>query len=160
MTIQQLRYLITVAETGSITEAAKQLFLSQPSLSNAIRALESEVGFRVFTRSRSGVSITTEGMELLGYARQVVEPMQAMTDRYITKRPARQRFCVSTQHYTFTANAFVKLVQRYGQERYEFILNETQTNQILQDVRNRFCYVGILYLSRTNETVLKKAFSD
>ena len=160
MTVQQLRYAIVVAETGSITEAAKRLFISQPSLSSAIRELEAESGVQIFVRSRSGISITAEGMEFLGYARQVTEPMQALRDRYIAKRPERQRFCVSTQHYTFTTNAFVKLAQQYGQERYEFILNETQTNQILQDVRNRFCDVGILYLSRENQTVLRKAFSD
>jgi len=160
MTAQQLRYVITVAETGSITEAARRLFISQPSLSSAIRELETEAGIRIFSRSRNGISITAEGMEFLGYARQVVEPMQALTDRYIAGRPERQRFCVSTQHYTFAANAFVTMVQRYGQERYEFILNETQTNQILQDVRNRFCDVGILYLCRENESVLKKSFAD
>lgn len=160
MTAQQLRYVITVAETGSITEAARRLFIAQPSLSSAIRDLEAEIGIQIFGRSRAGISITAEGMEFLGYARQVVEPMQALTDRYISRRPERQRFCVSTQHYTFTANAFVKMVQLYGQERYEFIFNETQTNQILQDVRNRFCDVGILYLSQENKAVLQKSFSD
>ncbi|MBQ7562559.1 MAG: LysR family transcriptional regulator [Lachnospiraceae bacterium] len=160
MTAQQLRYVIAVAETGSITEAARRLFIAQPSLSSAIRELETEIGIQIFVRNRAGISITAEGMEFLGYARQVVEPMQALTDRYISGRPERQRFCVSTQHYTFTANAFVKMVQRYGQERYEFIFNETQTNQILQDVRNRFCDVGILYLSRENKTVLQKSFAD
>ena len=152
--------MITVAETGSITEAARKLFIAQPSLSSAIRELETEVGIQLFVRSRAGISVTAEGMEILGYARQVVEPMQALTDRYISGLPERQRFCVSTQHYTFTANAFVKMAQHYGQERYEFILNETQTNQILQDVRNRFCDVGILYLSRENSAVLQKIFSD
>lgn len=160
MTAQQLRYVITVAETGSITEAARRLFIAQPSLSSAIRDLEAEIGIQIFGRSHAGISITAEGMEFLGYARQVVEPMQALTDRYISRRPERQRFCVSTQHYTFTANAFVKMVQLYGQERYEFIFNETQTNQILQDVRNRFCDVGILYLSQENKAVLQKSFSD
>ena len=160
MTAQQLRYVIAVAETGSITEAARRLFIAQPSLSSAIRELETEIGIQIFVRNRAGISITAEGMEFLGYARQVVEPMQALTDRYISGRPERQRFCVSTQHYTFTANAFVKMAQRYGQERYEFIFNETQTNQILQDVRNRFCDVGILYLSRENKTVLQKSFAD
>ena len=110
MTAQQLRYVITVAETGSITEAARRLFIAQPSLSGAIRELETEVGIQIFVRSRAGISITAEGMEFLGYARQVVEPMQALTDRYISGRPERQRFCVSTQHYTLTANAFVNMV--------------------------------------------------
>ncbi|MCI9168518.1 MAG: LysR family transcriptional regulator [Dorea sp.] len=160
MTLQQLRYMITVAEKGSITEAARELFLSQPSLSGAIKEVEKEAGITIFNRCRSGAALTTEGMEFLGYARQVVQQMELLTARYIDNRPEKQRFCVSTQHYTFAANAFVELVQQFGQERYEFILNETQTYQIIMDVRNRFSDLGILYLSKSNESVLMKVFEE
>ena len=144
MTIQQLRYMITVEEKGSITEAAKILFISQPSLSDAVRQVEKEAGVTIFTRCRAGVALTKEGMEFLGYARQVVQQMELLEAKYINNEPPRQRFCVSTQHYTFTTNAFVELIQTFGQERFEFILNETQTHQILEDVRNRFSDIGIL----------------
>ena len=107
MTIQQLRYMITVAEKGSITEAAKFLFISQPSLSDAVRQVEKEAGVTIFTRCRAGVALTKEGMEFLGYARQVVQQMELLEAKYINNEPPRQRFCVSTQHYTFTTNAFV-----------------------------------------------------
>lgn len=160
MTIQQLKYIITVAETGSITEAAKQLFISQPSLSNAIREVEQESAVVIFRRSHRGISLTPEGMEFLGYARQVVQQMRFLEDRYISNLPEKVRFCVSTQHYTFTTNAFVEMVQKYGQERYEFILNETQTSQIIQDVKNRFCDLGILFLSSSNRAVLEKLFTQ
>lgn len=104
--------------------------------------------------------MTKEGMEFLGYARQVVQQMELLESKYIDKKPAKQRFCVSTQHYTFTTNAFVELIQRFGQERFEFILNETQTHQIAEDVRNRFSDLGILYLCNSNENVLRKLFEE
>ena len=150
MTLQQLKYMITVAEKGSITEAAKTLYISQPSLSEAIKEVEKEAGITIFIRRRSGAVPTKEGMEFLGYARQVLEQMDILNSRYIDYGTAKQRFCVSTQHYTLTANAFVELVRKYGHEHYEFILNETQTHQIIDDVRNRFSDLGILFLSSEN----------
>ncbi len=160
MTIQQLKYMITIAEKGSITEAAKELYISQPSLSGAIKDVEKEVKITIFNRCRAGVALTTEGMEFLGYARQVVQQMELLESKYINNLPEKQRFCVSSQHYTFGANAFVELVQQFGQERYEFILNETQTHQVIKDVRNRFSDLGILYLSKNNENVLMKIFEE
>lgn len=160
MTLQQLKYMITIAEKGSITEAAKELYVSQPSLSGAIKDVEKEAKITIFNRCRAGVALTTEGMEFLGYARQVVQQMGLLESKYINNPPENQRFCVSSQHYTFGANAFVELVQQFGQERYEFILNETQTHQIIMDVRNRFSDLGILYLSKSNENVLMKVFEE
>ncbi len=160
MTLQQLKYMIMIAEKGSITEAAKELYISQPSLSGAIKDVEKEVKITIFNRCRAGVALTTEGMEFLGYARQVVQQMELLESKYINNLPEKQRFCVSSQHYTFGANAFVELVQQFGQERYEFILNETQTHQVIKDVRNRFSDLGILYLSKNNENVLMKVFEE
>lgn len=160
MTIQQLKYVITVAEKGSITEAAKELYISQPSLSGAVKEVEKEAKLTIFNRCRTGVALTGEGMEFLGYARQVVQQMDLLESRYVDDRPEKIRFCVSTQHYTFAANAFVELVQRFGQERYEFILNETQTHQIIEDVRNRLSDLGVLYLCQSNESVLRKSFEE
>ena len=160
MKLQQLKYAVTVAEIGSITEAASALYISQPSLSNAIREVEKEAGITLFIRSRTGVSLTQEGMEFLGYARQVLQQMELLEDKYISDVPQKTRFGVSTQHYTFAENAFVDLVKRFGQERYEFYFNETGTHQILEDVKNRISDLGVIYLSRENETVLGKAMDD
>lgn len=160
MTIQLLKYIVSVAEIGSITEAAKQLHISQPSLSVAIREIENEIGFELFKRSRSGIALTKEGVEFLGYARQVIQEMNLLEDRFIANKSKKQRFCVSTQHYTFTANAFVEMVKKFGQERFEFIINETQTHQILEDVKNRFCDLGIIYLCNKNEAFLRKTMEE
>ena len=117
MTVQQLRYIITVAEAGSSTDAAKKLFISQPSLSNAVKDIEKEIGISVFIRSRTGITLTKEGMEFLGYARQVIQKMELLEDRYVTSKSEKIKFGVSAQHYTFTENAFVELVKCFGHDR-------------------------------------------
>lgn len=160
MTLQQLKYILVVAEEGSITEAAKKLFLSQPSLSNAIKEVEKEAGISIFSRSRTGATLTKEGMEFLGYARQVIQQMELLEDRYITELPPKIKFGVSAHHYTFTENAFVELVKRFGQERYEFYYSETGTHQILENVKNRVCEIGIIYLSEENEMVIRKILEE
>lgn len=160
MTIQVLKYIVAVAEIGSITEAAKQIHISQPSLSAAVKEAENEIGFEIFNRNRSGIALTKEGVEFLGYARQVIQQMNLLEDRFFANKPQKQRFCVSTQHYTFTANAFVEMVQQFGQERFEFVLNETQTHQILEDVKNRFSDLGIIYLCGKNEIFLQKTMNE
>ncbi len=160
MTLQKLKYLITIAEKGSITEAAKALYISQPSLSQMVKEIEKELNFTIFTRCRTGAKLTTEGMEFLGYARQVVQQMELLEGRYFGSEAGKQRFCVSSQHYTFGANAFVELVKQFGQQRYEFILNETQTYQVIADVRNRFSDLGILYLSDSNRQVMHKTLEE
>ena len=114
MTIQQLRYILTVAKTGSITEAARQLFISQPSLSNAIKEIEKEKGIAIFLRSRTGITLTKDGLEFLGYARQVIQQMELLEDRYVTALPQKVKFGVSTHHYSFTENAFVEVLKRFG----------------------------------------------
>lgn len=160
MTVQQLKYILKVAEVGSITEAAKLLFISQPSLSNSIKETEKEAGITIFLRSRSGITLTKDGAEFLGYARQVIQQMELLEDRYVTNLPGKVIFGVSSQHYTFTENAFVELVKRFGQERYAFYYNETGTHQILDDVKNRVCDLGILYLSHENEVVMRKVIEE
>ena len=156
MTLQQLKYVITVAETGTITEAANKLYISQPSLTAAIRELEHEFGITIFQRTNKGILLTSEGEEFLGYARQVITQTSLMEERYSGAAPVRHQFCVSTQHYSFAVNAFVDLIQQYGQEEYDFSLRETQTYEIIEDVAKMKSEIGILFLNEFNEKVLRK----
>ena len=134
MTLQQLKYVITVAETGTITEAANQLFISQPSLTNAIHELEKEMNIVIFNRTNKGISLSKEGEGFLGYARQVLEQAAILEDKYKRNGGGKKQFCVSTQHYSFAVNAFVDLIKEYGQKEYDFSLRETQTFEIIEDV--------------------------
>lgn len=154
MTLQQLNYVITVAEKGSISDAAKALFLSQPSLTNAIRELEQEMHLTIFTRTNRGVIVSKEGETFLGYARQVVEQASLLEDRYLRQSGAKRHFCVSAQHYSFAVNAFVEVIKEYGDGDYEFSLRETQTHEIIEDVSQMKSEIGVLYLNDFNEKVL------
>lgn len=156
MTLQQLKYITTVAETGTITEAADRLYISQPSLTNAIHELEKEMQIRIFNRTNKGISISKEGEDFLGYARQVLEQAAILEDKYKGSEGGKKQFCVSTQHYSFAVNAFVDLIQKYGQEEYDFSLRETQTYEIIEDVARMRSEIGILFLNDFNETVLYK----
>lgn len=160
MTLQQLKYVVEVANCGSITLAAQRLFISQPSLSAALKELEKETRTHIFTRQSRGVVLTPEGTELLGYARQVLQQTELLEAKYISGGAALQRFSVSTQHYAFTANAFVDLIKEFGADAYDFTLRETSTYGIISDVKNLRSEMGVLYLSSFNEQVLLKLLKE
>lgn len=155
-TLQQLKYVIEVANRRSINEAAKRLFITQPSLSNAIKDLEEEIQISIFERSNKGITLSKEGVEFLSYARQVVEQAELLESRYLNAKPSPQHFSVSTQHYAFAVNAFVSLVQEFGLDEYEFALRETKTYEIIEDVKTLRSEIGILYLNEFNEKVINK----
>lgn len=156
MTLQQLKYVVTVAETGTITEAAGKLYISQPSLTNAIHELEREMQIVIFNRTNKGISLSKEGDIFLGYARQVLEQADILEDKYKGEGSGKKQFCVSTQHYSFAVNAFVDLIKKYGQEEYDFSLRETQTYEIIEDVAKMRSEIGILFLNDFNEKVITK----
>ena len=156
MTLQQLRYVLAVAEHATITEAAKALFVAQPSLTASIHDLEAELGITIFRRTNKGVSLTPEGDEFLGYARQVLEQTRLIEEKYTGKSRGRHRFCVSAQHYSFVVEAFVDLLREYGGDRYDFRIRETQTYEIIEDVARLRSEVGVLYLNSFNESIIRK----
>lgn len=160
MTLAQLRYAITVAGASSMNEAARKLFISQPSLSAAIKELEEEVGVELFKRTNRGISVTLEGEEFIGYARQVVEQYNLIESKYILKENTKKKFGVSMQHYTFAVKAFVEMVKRFGMDEYEFEIHETKTYDVIEDVKNCKSEIGILYLNDFNKKVLTKLFHE
>ena len=156
MTLQQLKYIALVAEKGNITDAARALYISQPSLTAAIKELEKEMNIRIFDRTNKGVHVSKEGELFLGYARQILEQVYLLEDHYKKEENRKQEFCISTQHYSFAVNAFVDLIKEYGQNEYDFSLRETQTYEIIDDVTRMKSEIGILYLDSFNEPVIRK----
>ena len=159
MTLQQLKYALTIADCGSMNEAAKQLFISQPSLSETMKELETEIGLDIFLRSNRGIVITPEGEEFLGYARQVTEQFGLLQSKYIDKK-VKEKFSVSTQHYTFAVKAFVETGKQIGMEQYEFAVHETTTISVIENVKNFKSEIGVLYENDFNEKVLNKMFKE
>lgn len=160
MTLQQLRYLIAISEHGSINAAAQSLYVSQSNLSTAIKELENELEITIFTRSNRGVTLTNDGTELLGYARQVIEQADMLEERYTRDRNKRMHLAVSTQHYYFSVQAFINVAEQCASEKYDFTLRECATGQIIEDVRTFRSDIGVLYLDSFNRRVLQKVLSD
>lgn len=156
MTLQQLKYVVAVAEVGNITEAAKRLFISQPSLTNAIKELEKEMQVTIFGRTNKGVIVTNEGDLFLSYARQILEQTNLLTEKFLNTKEQSQRFSVSCQHYSFAVNAFVDVIREFGGKKYDFTLRETQTHEIIEDVSRLKSEIGILYTCSKNEEVILK----
>ncbi|EHI69395.1 LysR family transcriptional regulator [Streptococcus ictaluri] len=160
MRIQQLHYIIKIVECGSMNEAAKQLFITQPSLSNAVKDLEKEMGITIFIRNPKGITLTKDGVEFLSYARQIIEQTSLLEDRYKNQNQNRELFSVSSQHYAFVVNAFVSLLKRTDMTQYELFLRETRTWEIIDDVKNFRSEIGVLFINDYNRDVLTKLFED
>ena len=156
MKLQQLRYVVKVAECGSVTEASRRLFVSQPSITASIRDLENEMGVHIFERTNKGVIVSEEGETFLGYARQVLDQADLLEGKYKGTSEQVPHFSVSCQHYSFAVNAFVDVIREFDAARYDFTLREEQTHEIIEDVAHMKSELGILYLSEHNREVIER----
>ena len=156
MTLQQLKYVVTVAECGNITEAAKQLFVSQPTVTSAIHDLEKEMQIVIFIRTNKGVILSEDGERFLGHARQVLEQVDLIEGIYKDDVVSKPHFAVSCQHYSFAVNAFVDVIREFDAYQYDFTIREEQTHEIIEDVTNLKSELGVIYLSSKNTEVLSK----
>ncbi len=156
MTLQQIYYAIVISETGSLNKAAEILYVSQPSLSESVRSLESELGIVIFHRSGKGVSLTNDGVEFMAYARQVHSQYELLAGKYGAAGKLKKKFGVSTQHYSFAIKAFVEMVKQFNTAEYEFAVRETKTTEVIEDVATLRSEIGILYLSDFNRNAIRR----
>lgn len=160
MRIQQLEYLEKIVEADSINEAAKRLFLTQPSLSNAVKELENEMGIQIFQRSSGGISLTAEGREFMTYSKQILDQVNLMNERYKNGQQRKQSFSVSAQHYAFVVHAFVELIKSVNANEYQFTLRETETQNIFNDLAQFKSELGILYTNGFNQKIMQRLFKE
>ena len=158
--MNQLKYIVELSKDSSINEAAKKLFISQPSLTASLKSLEQEVGFEIFARTKSGISLTVKGREFLGYAKSVIEQYCYLDNtKYISHKISSALSC-PMQHYTFAVNAFVSVIDQYGMEEYKFEIHETKTHEVIENVKNQISEIRVLYLNAYNQAVLQKIFRE
>ena len=160
MNINQLKYVLEVAASSSMREAATRLFVTQPALSASIRELEEELGIIIFNRTNKGISLTPEGREFLVYAKKSVGQYAILEDRYLSVNRNRERFSVSTQHYNFAIRSFTEVIRKFSPEKFLFSIHETKTRDVLEHVRDMKSEVGIVSYSSANEAVLKKLLRE
>ena len=156
MTIQQLNYVITISEKGSLNKAAEVLFVTQPSLTSAVRELEKELGITLFNRGGKGVTLTNDGAEFIQYARQVVTQYDRLLEKYGKGGNLRKKFGISCQHYSFAVKSFVEMVKQFDTDEYEFAIRESKTRDVIEDVTTGKSEIGILYLSDFNRKAIGK----
>lgn len=159
MTLQQLRYVITITETGSFNKASEVLYIAQPSLTSTIKDLENEIGITIFHRSGRGVSLTNDGVEFVSYARQVYQQYETLLEKYGKNGMLKKKFGVSAQHYSFAVQSFVELVKKFNTAEYEFAIRETKTREVIEDVSTLKSEIGIIYLSDFNRKIIQKLLS-
>ncbi len=160
MTILQLKYVITIATSSSMREAANRLFITQPALSLAINNIEDELGIALFYRTNRGISLTKEGEEFLAYAKQAVSQFEIIEDKYQKNRSGQKRFAVSLQHYVFAIHAFVNTIKQFNEKEYVYSLHETRTDEVLNDVKSLKSEVGIISYSSSNEKIMMKLLKE
>lgn len=160
MTLQQLRYAIAIADHKSMNKAAAELFITQPSLSNTIKDLENEIHIEIFVRSNKGITITPEGEEFLGYARQMLDHYRLIEERYMENMASKKKFSVSMQHYTFAVEAFIQMAKKFGMDEYEFAIHETKTSEVIENVHLNRSEIGIIYKNNFNDKFIDKILRD
>lgn len=159
MTLQQLHYVITISETGSLNKASEVLYIAQPSLTSTVKDLENELGVTLFNRSGRGVTLTNDGVEFVQYARQIYQQYESLLEKYGKNGTLKKKFGISTQHYSFAVKSFVELVKKFNTAEYEFAIRETKTREVIEDVSTLKSEIGIIYLNDFNRKVLTKLFS-
>ena len=160
MNITQMKYVLTIAGCSSMREAAGRLFISQPALSASVRELEEELGILIFERSNKGITLTETGREFVTYAKKAVSQYEILEDKYLSKDKEKERFSVSTQHYTFAIHAFTEVIRKADPDKYLFSIHETKTNEVLEQVRDMKSEVGVISYSEDNEKIMKKIFKE
>ena len=160
MTLQQLLYALTISEKGSMNKAAETLFISQPSLTLAMKDLEKEIGITIFRRSSRGVELTNEGADFLVSARQIYQQYELLRDKYSGAEDIKRKFAVSTQHYSFVTKAFVETVKKYDTRNFDFAIRETKTRDVISDVGKLRSEIGILFESDFNQKMISKMLRD
>ena len=156
MTIQQLKYAVVIAETGSLNKAAELLYVAQPSLTNAVRDLEGEIGITIFNRNAKGTTLTNDGAEFMQYARQTIWQYDMLCEKYGRNGVLKKKFGISSQHYSFAVKSFVEMVKHFGTDEYEFAIRETKTKEVIDDVASGRSEIGILYESDFNRSAIDK----
>lgn len=156
MTLQQLHYVITISETGSLSKASEVLYVAQPSLTSAVKELEKELGIVIFHRSGKGMVLTNDGVEFLTCAREVYHQYESLLEKYGKSGTLKKKFGISTQHYSFAVKGFVELVKKFNTAEYEFAIRETRTREVIEDVSTMKSEIGILYLSDFNRKIILK----
>ena len=155
MTIQQCKYVLEILKMGSFNEAAKTLYVAQSSLSASVKSLEAELNIKIFERSNNGVRLTSDGAEFVRYASQIIEQNDLILAKYKSNQRCKKLY-IATQHYDFVADIFGKMLNSVTDDSYKISLIETKTYNVINDVENGYCDIGIIAIKNTDFDIMKR----
>lgn len=159
MTIQQFRYIVEIAKHNSISKAAAALYVTQPSISKAVRDLEAELGITILDRTNKGVVFTQEGRELLFYAKMLLEQMESVVHHFKKEEVTEiTKFSISSQHYGFAIEAVANLMTYFEDRKYELSIREGKAMDVIEDVYASRSILGILSFTELNKHFFKRYF--
>lgn len=161
MTLQQCRYLVEIAKHRSMSQAAEALYVTQPSLSKAIKELEESLAITILERTNKGVSFTKDGEELLFYAQILLDQVASMEYHFQKRQQEMQRkITISSQHYGFAVEAFVKLTKHLGERHYQLGLREGRSTKVIEDVFSGKSIIGVLAIHEKNRENFERYFAQ
>ncbi|SFI27853.1 ModE molybdate transport repressor domain-containing protein [Tindallia magadiensis] len=146
MDYSQLRFVVEIVETGSISKAANNLFISQPNLSNQIASLEKTLGKKIFYRNNRGVTLTSYGVEVYSYAKALVEQYTIVEKKLMT-RSNENKIKIASFGSEVINSQFFEICKRYNENNYEFNLCECGVEAAIQKVNMRDCDVALIIYS-------------
>ncbi|MFB9758409.1 LysR family transcriptional regulator [Ectobacillus funiculus] len=159
MTFQQIRYIVEIAKHNSISKAASALYVTQPSISKAVRELETDLGITILDRTNKGVLFTKEGTELLFYARMLLEQMESVVYHFNKEKTMDlTKVSISSQHYGFVIEAVANLMDYFAERKYELTIREGKTTDVIDDVYASRSVLGILSLTNLNKSFFERYF--
>ena len=159
VTIQQCKYVLEILKMGSFNEASKTLYIAQSSLSASVKALESELNIKIFARSNNGVCLTSDGAEFVRYASQIIEQNDFILAKYKSDQRC-QKLYIATQHYDFVADIFGKMLNSITDDAYKISLIETKTYDVINEVENGYCDIGIIAIKNTDFDIMKRILNN
>ena len=160
MTLQQIYYILTIAENKSMNKAAEKLYIAQPTLTSVVKEVEQEIGIPIFFRTHRGVTVTDEGEKFLASVRSLYQQYEEIRNRYSDSGTFRRKFSVSMQHYSFAVKAFIETAKHYDTDEFDLIIRETRTMNVIQDVGSLKSEIGILYMSEQNRRIISKLLRE
>ena len=155
MTLQQIKYILGVADSGSFNKASEKLFISQPSLTSSVHDAEYELGFKIFNRSSRGVTVTERGKSFIKDARDLSKKYEDLLRKHSGSE--KKFFSVSALYYAFARKAFVEIVKKYSPQGYDFAFCEKKASDVIDDVADDTSTIGILYLSDSNRNEINRS---
>lgn len=160
MNILHIKYAVEVAKHGSLSKAAEELLIAQPNISRSIKELEADLGITIFARSAKGVTLTPEGEEFIGYAKNILRQIDEVEGIYKNGHVKKQKFSISVPRACYIADAFAAFSRSIKKEPAEIFYKETNSQRTINNVLNKDYKLGIIRYAQDYDKIFKDMLEE